>query len=63
MKYETTDKTIAFIPQNTSDAFKLGGIFRGRDLPCKISFSSKELLSVEIETKNILDMIRDSIDE
>ena len=60
MNYKTTDITILFIPKNKADAFKLGRIFKSSDLPCKMHFASGELLSIEIETKDILDMIGDS---
>jgi hypothetical protein len=63
MIYKTTDTTISFVPKNKADAFKLGGIFRGSDLPCKMHFASGELLFIEIETKDILDMIKDNSNE
>ena len=59
MNYKTTDTTVSFIPKNKSDAFNLGGIFRECTMPCKMHFISGELESVEIETKDILDMIGD----
>lgn len=63
MTYKTTDTTVSFIPKNKADAFNLGGIFRASNLPCKMHFSSGELLSIEIETKDILDMIKDEVNE